>query len=94
MSVCIIDAKHFKRRMPEENRKIKVAVLGGGCGAMSAAFYLTSTPELRARYEVTVYQQGWRLVARALLAAIVSAVIASWNTACTSGSGFTTTPST
>jgi uncharacterized protein with NAD-binding domain and iron-sulfur cluster len=37
--------------------KIKVAVLGGGCGAMAAAFELTKTPG----YEVTVYQQGWRL---------------------------------
>jgi uncharacterized protein with NAD-binding domain and iron-sulfur cluster len=36
-------------------------VLGGGCGAMTAAYYLTSTPELCAKYEVTVYQQGWRL---------------------------------
>ncbi len=41
--------------------RIKVAVLGGGCGAMAAAFELTRTPALRARYEVTVYQQGWRL---------------------------------
>lgn len=39
----------------------RIAVLGGGCGAMTAAYYLTSTPELRARYELTVYQQGWRL---------------------------------
>ncbi len=39
----------------------RVAVLGGGCGAMAAAFALTSTPELRSRYRVTVYQQGWRL---------------------------------
>jgi uncharacterized protein with NAD-binding domain and iron-sulfur cluster len=43
------------------DRRIKVAVLGGGCGAMAAAFELTKTPQLRARYEVTVYQQGWRL---------------------------------
>jgi uncharacterized protein with NAD-binding domain and iron-sulfur cluster len=41
--------------------KIKVAVLGGGVGAMTAAFELTSTPELRERYEVTVHQLGWRL---------------------------------
>ncbi len=39
----------------------KVAVLGGGVGAITAAFALTSTPALRARYEVTIYQQGWRL---------------------------------
>jgi uncharacterized protein with NAD-binding domain and iron-sulfur cluster len=40
--------------------KTKVAILGSGCGAMAAAFELTATPERRARYEVTVYQQGWR----------------------------------
>ncbi|MCP3979420.1 MAG: NAD(P)-binding protein [bacterium] len=43
------------------DEKIKVAVLGGGVGAMTAATCLTSTPELRARYDVTVYQMGWRL---------------------------------
>jgi uncharacterized protein with NAD-binding domain and iron-sulfur cluster len=39
---------------------IRVAVLGGGIGAMTAAFELTE-PHLRGRYEVTVYQPGWRL---------------------------------
>jgi uncharacterized protein with NAD-binding domain and iron-sulfur cluster len=37
-----------------------VAVLGGGAGALTAAFELTATPELRAKYDVTVYQLGWR----------------------------------
>ncbi|MFT5047490.1 MAG: hypothetical protein ACI8UP_004489 [Porticoccaceae bacterium] len=41
--------------------KVKVAILGGGCGAIAAAYGLTSTPELQARYDVTVYQMGWRL---------------------------------
>ncbi len=41
-------------------RPIKVAVIGGGCAGMTAAFELTK-PELRGRYEVTVYQQGFRL---------------------------------
>jgi uncharacterized protein with NAD-binding domain and iron-sulfur cluster len=41
--------------------KVKVAVLGGGVGAITAAMQLTATPALRARYEVTVYQLGWRL---------------------------------
>jgi uncharacterized protein with NAD-binding domain and iron-sulfur cluster len=39
----------------------KIAILGGGCGALSAAFWLSATPQLRASYEVTVYAQGWRL---------------------------------
>ncbi|HEU4576763.1 MAG TPA: NAD(P)-binding protein [Polyangiaceae bacterium] len=44
-----------------ENAKIRVAVLGGGVAALTTAFELTSTPELRARYDVTLYQLGWRL---------------------------------
>lgn len=43
------------------DRRIKVAILGGGLGAVAAAFELTSTPERRATFQVTVYQQGWRL---------------------------------
>ena len=41
--------------------RTRVAVLGGGLGSMTAAFELTATPELRARYDVTVYQLGWRI---------------------------------
>ena len=37
-----------------------MAVVGGGCAAMTAAFELTR-PEHQGRYQVTVYQQGWRL---------------------------------
>jgi uncharacterized protein with NAD-binding domain and iron-sulfur cluster len=40
--------------------KRKVAVLGAGPAGLAAAFALTRTPELRARYAVTVYQMGWR----------------------------------
>jgi uncharacterized protein with NAD-binding domain and iron-sulfur cluster len=39
----------------------RVAILGGGAGALAAAFELTATEELRSRHEVTVYQLGWRL---------------------------------
>jgi uncharacterized protein with NAD-binding domain and iron-sulfur cluster len=39
----------------------RVAILGGGCGAITAAFYLSHTPELRARFDVTVHAMGWRL---------------------------------
>ena len=42
-------------------RKTKIAILGGGCGGITAAFWLTATPALRDRFEVTVYQRGWRL---------------------------------
>ena len=43
---------------PERRR---VAILGGGAGAMTGAYYLSCTPERRARFDVTVYQMGWRL---------------------------------
>ncbi|MEI9949995.1 MAG: NAD(P)-binding protein [Pseudomonadota bacterium] len=38
----------------------RVAVIGGGCAALTAAFELTR-PEHEGRYAVTVYQMGWRL---------------------------------
>jgi uncharacterized protein with NAD-binding domain and iron-sulfur cluster len=43
-----------------EEAPIKVAVIGGGCAAMAAAFELTRK-EHRGRYQLTVYQLGWRL---------------------------------
>ncbi len=39
----------------------RVAVLGGGPAAIAAAFELTATAQLRERFEVTVFQPGWRL---------------------------------
>jgi uncharacterized protein with NAD-binding domain and iron-sulfur cluster len=41
--------------------KKKIAILGGGAGAMSAAFGITSRPNWQDEYEITVYQMGWRL---------------------------------
>ena len=41
--------------------KIRVAVLGGGVSALTTAFELTNSEALRAKYDVTVYQMGWRL---------------------------------
>ncbi|SOH95034.1 Flavin containing amine oxidoreductase [Monaibacterium marinum] len=41
--------------------KEKIAILGGGFGALTAAWHLTATPKLRARYEVEIWQMGWRL---------------------------------
>src|SRR5512145_3288961 len=41
-------------------RPARIAIIGGGCAAIAAAFEL-SRPEHRGRYRVTVYQQGWRL---------------------------------
>jgi uncharacterized protein with NAD-binding domain and iron-sulfur cluster len=39
----------------------KIAILGGGVGAMAAAFALTDQPGWQDRYTITVYQLGWRL---------------------------------
>lgn len=47
--------------MENAGRKTKVAILGGGVGAMSAAFELTSEPGWQDRCEITLYQMGWRL---------------------------------
>src|SRR5215213_5171184 len=43
------------------SHRTKVAVLGGGAGGLTAAWELTATPDLRERFDVTVYQLGWRL---------------------------------
>lgn len=40
--------------------KQKVAIIGGGLGAMASAFALTA-PEQNGRYDVTVHTMGWRL---------------------------------
>ena len=40
--------------------QIRVAILGGGVGAITAAYYLTE-PALNGRYQVTIHQQGFRL---------------------------------
>ena len=39
---------------------IRVAIVGGGCASIAAAFELTR-PRLEQKYQVTIYQLGWRL---------------------------------
>ncbi|MEM1249348.1 MAG: NAD(P)-binding protein [Acidobacteriota bacterium] len=46
--------------MSEGERREKVVIVGGGVAAMAAAFELTD-PAQKDRYDVTVYQMGWRL---------------------------------
>lgn len=41
--------------------KKKVAVLGGGLGAMTAVAWMTEDPAIRETLDITVYQMGWRL---------------------------------
>jgi uncharacterized protein with NAD-binding domain and iron-sulfur cluster len=45
--------------LPKEN-PVRVAVIGGGCASIAAAFELTR-PEHKGKYQVTIYQLGWRL---------------------------------
>jgi uncharacterized protein with NAD-binding domain and iron-sulfur cluster len=43
-------------------KKQRIAILGGGVGALTAAFELTRDSEWKEKYEsITVYQMGWRL---------------------------------
>lgn len=46
--------------MTSSAQPIRVAVIGGGCASLAAAFEL-SRPEHNGQYDVTVYQMGWRL---------------------------------
>lgn len=39
----------------------RVAILGGGCAGVGVAHALSRTEALRRRFEVTVYEQSWRL---------------------------------
>lgn len=41
--------------------KKKVIILGGGMGALSAAWYLTDKTNWKDEYDITLYQLGWRL---------------------------------
>jgi uncharacterized protein with NAD-binding domain and iron-sulfur cluster len=42
-------------------RKKRVCILGAGTAGLAAAYGLTDKQELRDKYDVTVYQVGWRL---------------------------------
>jgi uncharacterized protein with NAD-binding domain and iron-sulfur cluster len=39
----------------------KITILGGGTASLTTAFELSSSPDWRSKYEITVYQMGWRL---------------------------------
>jgi len=47
--------------MSHANGPQKVAILGGGMGGLTTAFQLTSQPNWQERFDITVYQLGWRL---------------------------------
>lgn len=39
----------------------KVAVLGGGVSALTTVYEMTNQPNWQSKYDITVYQMGWRL---------------------------------
>ena len=43
----------------------KIAILGGGAASCTAALALTAQPGWRERYNITIYQLGWRLRGKA-----------------------------
>lgn len=45
----------------DQIRPEKIAILGGGVGAMTTAFCLTDQPGWQNNFDLTVYQMGWRL---------------------------------
>ena len=50
--------------MDQKAEKKKIAILGGGLGSMATALELTdpdANPDWKEKYEITVYQVGWRL---------------------------------
>ncbi len=47
--------------MTTSHQKKKIAILGGGMASLTAAYEITNEPDWQSRYEITLYQMGWRL---------------------------------
>lgn len=47
--------------MPAKPSPEKIAILGGGPSALVAAYRLTQEDDWRNKYDITIYQQGWRV---------------------------------
>ena len=45
----------------QDRQRQKIAILGGGMAALTAAFELTNQPDWQQTYDITLYQMGWRL---------------------------------
>lgn len=52
--------QEFGGILDTSSQRTRVAILGGGIGALTAALEL-SDPDQKGRYDITVYQLGWRL---------------------------------
>lgn len=51
---------------PPSNAPVKkIAILGGGPSALATAYYLTNIPDWKSKYQITIYQMGWRLGGKA-----------------------------
>ena len=42
-------------------QKKTIVILGGGMASLTAAFELTNQPNWEKKYEITIYQMGWRI---------------------------------
>jgi len=51
---------NYESQFMSSAKPIKVAIIGTGCGSVATAFELTR-PEHQGKYEVTLYQLGWRM---------------------------------
>src|SRR5436190_12543586 len=64
---CGRPSQSVRRKSGEESSvgngtaKQKIAVLGGGLGSLTTVYGLTSDSAWREKYDITVYQMGWRL---------------------------------
>ena len=43
----------------------KIVIIGGGLSSMSSLYWLSQEPDFESKYEVVVYQMGWRLGGKA-----------------------------
>jgi len=71
--------KQIPPTKPNPPTKQRIAILGGGIAALTTAFQLTSAPDAAEKYDITMYQMGWRLGGKCALP--VAPMTASKNTA-------------
>lgn len=47
--------------LADKKGKPKIAILGGGMAALTAAYFLSGSQQIMEKYTIELYQQGWRL---------------------------------
>lgn len=45
----------------QDGKRKRIAVIGGGASAMTAVYNITKTKDWRQKYDITIYQMGWRI---------------------------------